>query len=143
VPTLRIVASVIRDPAGRWLLVRKRGTTAFMQAGGKLEPGETAAEALVRELAEELGMTVALDELEHVGRFSAAAANEAGFDVDADVFVVPYPGEVAPLAEIEEARWIDLADPGGLELAPLILEHMMPRFLDTGSTSTPGGPARG
>jgi 8-oxo-dGTP pyrophosphatase MutT (NUDIX family) len=130
VPTLRIVASVIRDPEGRWLLVRKRGTTAFMQAGGKLEPGEGAAEALVRELAEELGMSVTVDELEHVGRFRAPAANEAGFDVDADVYLAPYPGDVSPLAEIEEARWVDVTDPGGLHLAPLILDHMIPRFFD-------------
>lgn len=130
-PTLRIVASVIRDPEGRWLLVRKRGTTAFMQAGGKLEPGETPAEALVRELAEELGMSVGLDELEHVGRFEAAAANEPGYLIDVDVFHAPYPGDVQPLAEIEELRWVDVAHPGDLELAPLIVDHMVQLLVTT------------
>jgi 8-oxo-dGTP diphosphatase len=128
VPTLRIVASVIRDPQGRWLLVRKRGTTAFMQAGGKLEPGETAAEALVRELGEELGMSVTVDELAHVGRFEAPAANEPGYLIDVDVFHAPYPGDVEPLAEIEELRWVDVEHPGDLELAPLIVDHMVPLF---------------
>ena len=32
---ISIVAALIRDPAGRVLLVRKRGTVAFMQPGGK------------------------------------------------------------------------------------------------------------
>ena len=40
----------IRDDDGRLLLSRKRGTSAFMQAGGKIEPGEQPAAALVREL---------------------------------------------------------------------------------------------
>jgi 8-oxo-dGTP diphosphatase len=126
VPTLRIVAAVIRDPGGRWLLVRKRGTTTFMQPGGKLEPGEAPAEALVRELHEELGLRVAVDQLGHVGRFTARAANEAGYDVDADVFTAPLAGPVAALAEIEEVRWVDPRARGGLPVAPLLSEHLFP-----------------
>jgi len=53
--TIRIVAALIRDEAGRVLLVRKRGTTAFMQPGGKRDPGEDDMAALAREIAEELG----------------------------------------------------------------------------------------
>jgi 8-oxo-dGTP diphosphatase len=33
--TIELVAGLIRDEAGRVLLVRKRGTAAFMQPGGK------------------------------------------------------------------------------------------------------------
>ncbi|WP_245449171.1 NUDIX domain-containing protein [Ensifer sp. NM-2] len=39
------------NAAGNTLLVRKRGTRSFMQAGGKIEAGETPREALSRELA--------------------------------------------------------------------------------------------
>ena len=35
-PTISVVAALIRDGDGRVLLVRKRGTAAFMQPGGKL-----------------------------------------------------------------------------------------------------------
>ena len=56
--TIRIAAAIIRDDGGRLLLVRKRGTKAFMQAGGKIEPGELPAAALARELREELGIVV-------------------------------------------------------------------------------------
>ena len=60
--TIHIAAALLVGPDGRTLLVRKAGTTAFMQPGGKIEPGETPEQALVREIAEELGLT--LDALE-------------------------------------------------------------------------------
>ncbi|WP_432971542.1 NUDIX hydrolase [Dactylosporangium sp. CA-233914] len=126
-PTIRIVAAVLRDPDGRWLLVRKRGTTVFMQPGGKLEPGEAAADALTRELAEELGLLVSPDRLGYVGRFTAPAANEPGHTVDADVYTAPLDGPVAPLAEIEELHWLNPAHPGEVRLAPLLLDHLLPR----------------
>ena len=34
---ISVVAALIRDNGGRVLLVRKRGTSAFMQPGGKRE----------------------------------------------------------------------------------------------------------
>ena len=49
---VQIVAAVILDVAGRVLLVRKEGTDAFMQPGGKREAGETDLIALARELHE-------------------------------------------------------------------------------------------
>jgi 8-oxo-dGTP pyrophosphatase MutT (NUDIX family) len=52
---ISVVAALIRDPDGRVLLVRKRGTEAFMQPGGKRDVGESDVDALSREIAEELG----------------------------------------------------------------------------------------
>jgi 8-oxo-dGTP pyrophosphatase MutT (NUDIX family) len=53
--TIDIVTAVIRDPAGRMLVVRKRGSAMFMKPGGKRETGEDDLTALARELDEELG----------------------------------------------------------------------------------------
>jgi 8-oxo-dGTP pyrophosphatase MutT (NUDIX family) len=124
--TIRIAAALLVD-GDRTLLVRKRGATAFMQPGGKLEPGETAEAALIRELSEELGLTLAPGTARPLGQFSAIAANEPDAIVTADLFEVRLTGEVHPAAEIEEIRWVG-ADSGELELAPLTRDHVLPAW---------------
>ena len=56
------MAAVIADARGRVLLARRDGTSDLAGLwefpGGKLEPGETPEQALVRELQEELDITV-------------------------------------------------------------------------------------
>jgi 8-oxo-dGTP diphosphatase len=125
VPVIRVVAALITDPGGRLLLVRKRGTERFMQAGGKPEAGEAAREALVRELWEELGLTIHPDALEQLGPFVTEAANEPDHRLEAEVFRLALPGAVAdelePHAEIEELRWVTPQEAAALgpRLAPL------------------------
>jgi 8-oxo-dGTP diphosphatase len=121
-----IVAAIIEDALGRLLLVRKRGTDRFMQAGGKIDPGETPAEALMRELGEELAVVVREEHLEYLGRFHAPAANEAGYVVDAEVFLVSLGGRPEASAEIEELLWMAPSDAGGVRLAPLTSEVLLP-----------------
>ncbi len=128
--SIRVSAAVIMDaPDGveRLLLVRKAGTTALMQPGGKPEAGETAAQTLVRELAEEVGLRVSVDDLEPLGEFTAHAANEPGFLVIADVFRVDI-GDQTPVpdAEIAELRWVTRAEASTLEVAPLAAQYFLP-----------------
>ena len=121
-----VSAAVITDAAGRVLVVRKHGTSVFMQPGGKPEAGESAAEALARELHEELGLVVAADSLEPLGRFESDAANEPGHRVVAEAFrTTAEPGAVAVRAEIAELRWITPADVPSMALAPLSLDHLL------------------
>ena len=122
---IRIVAAVVLDERERLLVVRKRGTTAFMQPGGKIEPGEKPIEALAREVREELGVGFALPKAEELGRHSAPAANEPGHSVDAWLYLVSLDGEPQPQAEIAEMTWIDLHAPGDIELAPLTRDTVL------------------
>ncbi|QAY64203.1 NUDIX domain-containing protein [Xylanimonas allomyrinae] len=121
---LHIVAAVVvRD--GRFLLVRKRGTSAFMQVGGKIEPEERPLDALVREVEEEIGVALDADAVRPLGRFRATAANEPGHVVDAHAFDVDLPpgAEPRPLAELAELVWVDPASPvAPLPIAPLSLD---------------------
>ncbi|GAB2470227.1 NUDIX domain-containing protein [Promicromonospora xylanilytica] len=122
ITTLRIVAAVVERADGRHLLVRKRGTHAFMQVGGKIEPGEEPLAALLREFEEEVGVRLEPADVESLGRFGAPAANEPDHVVDAHAYRVRLrPGtEVAVRAELEELVWIDPADPiASCPLAPL------------------------
>ncbi|MFS0867206.1 NUDIX domain-containing protein [Microbacterium sp. 179-B 1A2 NHS] len=124
---IRVSAAVILDELGRLLLVRKAGTTAFMQPGGKPERGERPDETLSRELAEELGVRIDAATLRPLGVFEAAAANEPGFVVVADVFAADIGDqEPRPAAEIVELTWATHADASRLEIAPLAREHFLP-----------------
>ena len=123
---IRIVAALIRDEAGRVLLVRKRGTATFMQPGGKRDPGEDDATALARELDEELGCRVVPGSIGSLGTFECQAANETDRQVHAAVYAVDVVGAIAPRAEIEEAVWIDPLAPPDIPLAPLTRDHVLP-----------------
>ncbi|MDK8187097.1 MULTISPECIES: NUDIX hydrolase [Sphingomonas] len=127
-PIIRIAAALIEDGAGRLLLVRKAGTSCFMQAGGKIEPGEDPAAALIRELDEEIGLRVGVDDLGPIGCFSAVAANGPGHRIDATVFHLCSTHAPVPAAEIEEAIWIDAGTAETLTLAPLLREHILPWY---------------
>ena len=125
---IEIVAAVIRDLEGRVLLVRKRGTLAFMQPGGKRDEGEDDLTALARELHEELDCCLESSSAVHLGTFEAPAANEAGQRVRAAVYKVKVSGAMSPQAEIEECVWVDPDDATGLVLAPLTREYVLPRM---------------
>lgn len=121
---IRIAAALIDDGAGRMLLVRKAGSRAYMQAGGKIEPGEAPLDALRRELAEEIGLEIA--DAPWLGCFQAPAANEPGRIVEVELFHLTMVHDPAIAAEIEEARWVEIAQAGELPLAPMTRDHVLP-----------------
>jgi 8-oxo-dGTP diphosphatase len=123
---ISVVAALIRDGEGRMLVVRKRGTAAFMQPGGKRDAGEDDLTALDRELGEELGCRMVPGSARPLGQFDCAAANEPGWRVQASVYAVDVHGSVVPQAEIAEVLWIDATVPASIVLAPLTRDHVLP-----------------
>jgi len=124
-PRIRIAAALIEDGHGRMLLVRKQGTIWFMQAGGKIEAGESAIDALRRELREEIGLSLADDDAVALGCHCAPAANEPDHIVDAELFHIVANPVPAPGAEIAEAIWITPTQAADMPLAPLTRDLVM------------------
>ena len=81
---LLVVAAMIRDRAGRVLLQQRPPGKAHAGLwefpGGKVEPGESPRESLVRELEEELGLVLEAESLTPAGfaESDRAESNETG-----------------------------------------------------------------
>ncbi|RBP65477.1 ADP-ribose pyrophosphatase YjhB (NUDIX family) [Brevibacterium sanguinis] len=140
---IHVSALVITHPERRELLmVRKANTTSFMLPGGKPEPGEDAEATIIREANEELGLSLDPANLDLLGTFAAAAANEAGHRVVGTVFHcrgVPEGLDVERIghrAEIEEAGWFPYdpmpEDTPQRQFAPLTRVEVVPAMLASG-----------
>jgi 8-oxo-dGTP pyrophosphatase MutT (NUDIX family) len=97
-----------------------------MQPGSKIDSDETTQAALVRELKEELGISVDVQSLVPLGQFLAPAAHEAGVMVDAALFMVECDQTVQPAAEIEEAIWVEPDAPRDFPIALLTDSYVLP-----------------
>jgi 8-oxo-dGTP pyrophosphatase MutT (NUDIX family) len=129
---IRIAAAIIMDAQGLMLLVRKHGTQAFIQPGGKIEPGEMPEDALRRELKEELHCVPT--RMKFCGHFLAPAVNEPGHLVEALIYHADIHGQLKPAAEIAEIAWINPAHPGDRILAPLTRDYVLPLTLANQAT---------
>jgi 8-oxo-dGTP pyrophosphatase MutT (NUDIX family) len=123
---IRIVAALVQDEARRVLLVRKRGTQAFMQPGGKVRGSESHLAALEREIGEELRCSVRPGSPAFLGIFTAPAANERDCVVQAALYRVELVGTISAASEIEEVVWLDPGQPHQVDLAPLTRETVLP-----------------
>lgn len=134
---LLIVAGALTDSLeAPWLLLAARRTEPAWARGmwefpgGKVEQGETAVEALHRELAEELGVTVIVgDEL--LGPDTSDVTGERVWQIRAP-FDVPGPGaQPSPLRFVLRLFWCTLA-PGSAQPEPLE-DHDELTWLEPGS----------
>lgn len=123
-----VVAAVALVRDEHVLTVRKRGTERFMLVGGKLEPGESARDAALRETYEEVGLEIASATL--LGEFLSEAANEPGHTLHSTVFWVESDDEPVASAEIAEVRWTPLRDHPD-DLAPMLEHHVLPAIFES------------
>lgn len=117
---------LIRD--GRVLLCRKSQQCLLILPGGKLEPGESCEDCLVREIAEELG--VGLNGLRYVGTYRDVATDPAK-TIQVDLFTGDLTADPAPQSEIEELVWFGREDESSV-LAPSLRNRILPDIIRRG-----------
>jgi ADP-ribose pyrophosphatase YjhB (NUDIX family) len=108
------VRGVVLDGEGRVLLVRHGYAPGWHLPGGGVEPGETFAEALARELLEEGNVRLTGAAVLH-GIFQHPAASERDHVAVYVVREFEWAGARKPTFEIPEARFFSISDlPGNL-----------------------------
>jgi 8-oxo-dGTP diphosphatase len=110
------VGAVIRDDEGRLLLIKRGhepGAGLWSLPGGRIEPGETGTQALVREMREETGLTVKVGRL--LGTVSRPGLDGDVIDIS-DYEATIITGSLTPGDDAADARWVDTAD---LESMPI------------------------
>jgi 8-oxo-dGTP pyrophosphatase MutT (NUDIX family) len=97
---------------GRILCARPRGKDVFYVPGGKREGGESDLQALLREITEELTVTLLPDTVRHAGTYQASQSGDQAGPVVVRMacYTGDYRGTLAASSEIEELAWFCYAD---------------------------------
>lgn len=121
---VRCVGAVVRDAAGRLLLVRRGRPPAagtWSLPGGRVEPGEQDAAAVIREVREETGLEVAVGPL--VGRVERPGPGGRTYDIH-DYAAEVTGGRMAPGDDADDVRWVDPAELPALPTSPGLVEAL-------------------
>ncbi|MFD2969637.1 NUDIX hydrolase [Sphingobacterium bambusae] len=94
---------VVRED--RLLLAFSRNKQAWYLPGGKIDAGETAKEALLREIEEELGVVLDEEKLVYYGHVTADAYGEENLQMEQSCFLYPTLDQLDPSNEIEAVAY--------------------------------------
>lgn len=120
---VKYAAIIIQN--GKILLVRKKGTNVFISPGGKPELFETAEECLRREIREELGVLMINAEIYRTD-FSISAFEDEKIKITS--YLVEISGDPIPSSEIEELRWVSVADAATLAVGSVFNNAVIPQL---------------
>ncbi len=118
----------MKDGRGQLLLVRRGtepGRGLWSVPGGRTEPGETSTEAAVREVAEETGLRIVVEEL--AGTVERPGPGGVVYVIE-DFVAVPAPGvdpaDVRAGDDADEVRWVDADELARLPLVDGLVEAL-------------------
>lgn len=104
IKTINVVAAIITDSEGR-IFATQRGYGEWKDwwefPGGKIEPGETPQDALLREIHEELGCDISIGKLFHTVEYDYPK-----FHLSMQCFLCTLSHSTPHLLEHEDARWL-------------------------------------
>lgn len=104
------------------LCVRAKGKDRFYSPGGKREENETDEETLIREVKEELDVSIRKDTIQYYNTFKAQADGKAeGIIVKMTCYMAQYEGVLKPSSEIEEIAWLNTKDFDEISLAGMYI----------------------
>ena len=118
------VGAIIQDAAGRLLLIRRGHDPeagSWSLPGGRVEPGESDAQALVREIGEETGLIVWPGPL--VGAVDRPGPGGSVLEIR-DYAATVTGGTLAAGDDAADARWVAAADVARLVLTTGLAEAL-------------------
>ena len=122
--TIRCVGAIVHDPEGRLLLIRRGQEPAlglWSLPGGRVEPGEDDATAVIREVAEETGLVVAAGE--EVGSVVRDAPGGDLYEIH-DYACTVTSGRVRAADDAADAGWFAPVELAGLPTSPGLVEAL-------------------
>ena len=124
VSVIPCVGAVVTDEQGRLLMIQRGhdpGAGLWSIPGGRIEPGETDAQALAREMLEETNLQV------KVGRFIGGVQRPGlgGAVVDIRDYAVTVTGGTLRAGDdAADARWVTAAEMARLEVTEGLIEAL-------------------
>lgn len=119
------VTAIVQDDSGRLLLIHKTDNDLWALPGGGHDIGESIGHTVVREVMEETGIEVEVDNVvglytdpEHVMAYDDGEVRQQ-FSICFRAHAIG--GSVRTSSESKEVRWVDPADLEGLDIHPSML----------------------
>ncbi|MEJ2044269.1 MAG: NUDIX domain-containing protein [Reinekea sp.] len=125
---------IIKDKS--LLVLRTRGKDMYFAPGGKPEINESIEDALIRELNEEIGISISKSDISPYGVFSAPAAGNEDIVLTMSVFWVDGHWEnLLPCNEIEELLWVNSKNINKITLSSIFLNEVFYSLVNRGYIS--------
>jgi 8-oxo-dGTP diphosphatase len=124
VSVIPCVGAVVTDERGRLLMIQRGhdpGAGLWSIPGGRIEPGETDEQALVRELLEETNLQVKVGRL--VGSVQREGPGGTVIDIR-DYAATVTGGTLRPGDDAADARWVAAAELAVLEVTEGLIEAL-------------------